>query len=654
MANSHEWTQLKASICLVEWYNACSFVGFRGQRPTASLEDRAGAKVLELLDSLDGVHCVVWMDNFYRRTVSSHPLRRQTGGMNTTVFAVLHTISLPPFTAFVGLHRWEEGGRVAARLVDKFSAKLDRLLDMVKATEWSDDNIRVPLDIHREGRPLQWKPLALTSDVIGSQVGLLNCFHLLQTIASTTTSPTPLLVDVNIHYRLQKMLFNPAYSKWDVAARLSRTPPVFAIWHVYKHCCVLVRRCFFSIFAFVERGAVTTALSGSAHLRNTELLVAAMMMLPMALKEELRRHVGQCADELKKLLPGVPEGDRAARKAFCVGVCDDVEDVRAEVVRCFCRLVVAEAVVDLVDYFAPCCFLLGWMTRKCHWEGRERRTGEFAWEHLALSLYVMRSCGGDGARHMEYYRSVVLAMASWTDWYQELPACCFSEEVCEAGLSRLSRSLGDHSHRSTVEDAMNLYLLVDPARPGKRHVGGQAVTERFLNEVVVRIRQVLDLPNLPLAYLPWRSGGMVAVEDWGFDVEFPMVCRKMDRSMLMADTLYAQRTLLSRTALSQDVEAAMDAHFDLVEDSRAHVRTNEAEVWLEDHPVRPVRVPRRSLGERVRPIRRVVRAHPIFEVLEPGHRGDEECGVELSVAAPVYEEPSQSSAGTRLVGVEEF
>ena len=87
-------------------------------------------------------------------------------------------------------------------------------------------------------------------------------------------APTPLLVDVNIHYRIQKMLFNRAYARWDVQGRLARSPPVFAVWHVYKFCCTMVRRTFFSVLAYVERGTVDGWLPGKPHLRNTEILLA--------------------------------------------------------------------------------------------------------------------------------------------------------------------------------------------------------------------------------------------------------------------------------------------------------------------------------------------------------------------------------------------
>ena len=56
-------------------------------------------------------------------------------------------------------------------------------------------------------------------------------------------------------------------------AALARTPPLFAVWHVYKFCCTLVRREFFTVLAYVERGVVKEWVPAKPHLRNTELIV---------------------------------------------------------------------------------------------------------------------------------------------------------------------------------------------------------------------------------------------------------------------------------------------------------------------------------------------------------------------------------------------
>ena len=56
----------------------------------------------------------------------------------------------------------------------------------------------------------------LTRDVVGSQVGLLDMLQFLSCFGEHCRTPTPLVVDINIHYRIQKLLFNRAYAQWNV------------------------------------------------------------------------------------------------------------------------------------------------------------------------------------------------------------------------------------------------------------------------------------------------------------------------------------------------------------------------------------------------------------------------------------------------------
>jgi hypothetical protein len=81
---------------------------------------------------------------------------------------------LPPFTRFVDIDRWDSGRTAAVHALTGFHDKFHRMLNQVVLGQWSDANIRVPLDVHRDGeRALQWKPYGLKAEGIGSQKGLL-------------------------------------------------------------------------------------------------------------------------------------------------------------------------------------------------------------------------------------------------------------------------------------------------------------------------------------------------------------------------------------------------------------------------------------------------------------------------------------------------
>jgi hypothetical protein len=426
-------------------------------RNSVSLASAAEKRFQEVVDSMAGVHCVLWMDNFYRKTASLHPVRRVSAGLNTTVVSLLHTQPLPPFSRFVDVHRWNVGARIARDALMRFSDRMADMIHEVRFTTWSDATLRVPLDIHRTGvRPLQWRSLAITSDVVGANTGLLAMIRFVLKCADCCAAPMPILVDINIHYRMLRLMFNKAYVEWDVLETLRKVPPLFGVWHAYKQVCIVVRREFFSIFAFLERGTVTGWQPGNAKLRNTELLIASLLMLTPDMKQFVRAFLTLSKRDLRVLLPGVPMVERRARSEFCQKAVSEGLVDEAEVVRLLSRLVVAEGLVDLLDFFAPCCFLMGWLVRSCHWAGRDRGTGEKAWDVVAIAVHVLRSCAIQKAKNNEYYRSLMILLAMWTTWHKELPGCCYSEEVCEAGLSRLSKMLGDLLQWQTLTDAMNL------------------------------------------------------------------------------------------------------------------------------------------------------------------------------------------------------
>ena len=150
-------------------------------------------------------------------------------------------------------------------------------MDLVRSfslEELGADSLRVPIDIPRDQvRTPQWMPLGVYDLRVGMQSDLVKVLqNVVQVVCGRARGPTPLLVDINIHYRLLRLMFNRAYVEWDVLGDMMQSPPVFGVWHAYKQCCKVVRREFFSCFAYLEKGTITAWQPANAHLRNTELL----------------------------------------------------------------------------------------------------------------------------------------------------------------------------------------------------------------------------------------------------------------------------------------------------------------------------------------------------------------------------------------------
>ena len=167
----------------------------------------------------------------------------------------------------------------------------------------------------------------------------------------------------------------------------------------------------------------------------------------------------------------------------------------AEALR-LCRLDVAvtEALCDVLLVWAPACFALGWRVRQCHWEHQAPGTGHRAREVLQMALLMLlhleapgRPSGGTPGRgdprrsfaRSEYVRTIAGALLQWEPWHDALPACCYSEEINEASLSRLGSAMRQHPEATSTAAVMDLYLLVRQGHAGYRKIEPGGVDEQW-------------------------------------------------------------------------------------------------------------------------------------------------------------------------------
>ena len=108
--------------------------------------------------------------------------------------------------------------------------------------------------------------------------------------------------------------------------------------------------------------------------------------------------------------------------------------------------------------------LMGYKVRECHFAGRDQYSAKNALDVLMLAYLFLKALEGPAARRTQYVRGILLQIVTWTNWHHGLPGACFSEEVNEAALGRLGRALGNNPQWSSVEDANDQYLLVQPGR----------------------------------------------------------------------------------------------------------------------------------------------------------------------------------------------
>ena len=100
------------------------------------------------------------------------------------------------------------------------------MLEQDLRPEW----VRVPLDIQRSDmRSLQWLPYALTEQTVSSQRDLLAILADLEALRIHTRRVLPLLVDMDIHYRIMKILYGLSSASWNYHAHLVQTPVLYGV-----------------------------------------------------------------------------------------------------------------------------------------------------------------------------------------------------------------------------------------------------------------------------------------------------------------------------------------------------------------------------------------------------------------------------------------
>ena len=112
--------------------------------------------------------------------------------------------------------------KVAARFVSGVQSIVEEDL--------SNDFIRVPLDVHRTGmRSLQWTPYMLTEQTVSSQTDLLRIIIDLESLQRHTRRALPLLVDMNIHYRLMKLIHGNSTAAFDMGMKMQMVPVLYGV-----------------------------------------------------------------------------------------------------------------------------------------------------------------------------------------------------------------------------------------------------------------------------------------------------------------------------------------------------------------------------------------------------------------------------------------
>lgn len=194
-----------------------------------NLEESASLAAVNLWKSCRDRQIVVWLDNWYRKRFGTDP--RQTDmSLNVSVLAILHITEVRLFEGHKSLGDMLNNIPNLVKGLSKVAARLISAVEVITDEDIQPQWIRVPLDIHREGmRSLQWTPYLLTEYSVSNQTDLMSILHDLQELQGHTKRTLPLLVDMDIHYRVMKLMYGQSTCTFDMALKLNQVPILFGV-----------------------------------------------------------------------------------------------------------------------------------------------------------------------------------------------------------------------------------------------------------------------------------------------------------------------------------------------------------------------------------------------------------------------------------------
>ena len=196
-----------------------------------------------------------WVDNFNKFRYSRNPNEDRDRCINATVLAVIpadgvrrgHWTGWPTVAEL-----WEQVdlcGRMLSTHHKQFSDRIRNLLEKGLTFQ----HIRVPCDLRRSGvTTVPWTPYRVVNADIKSTTGLVAALEHVLTLQRGTMGLCCMPTDVNIFWRVLRLVYCSQYITCNVMGELADCVPVLGIWHAYAHCVKKVYAHFLPLFAALE------------------------------------------------------------------------------------------------------------------------------------------------------------------------------------------------------------------------------------------------------------------------------------------------------------------------------------------------------------------------------------------------------------------
>ena len=485
--------------------------------------ERMCQRAMEVWDSLllgltQQCH-VIWFDNYYRRRRGHNPLEPDLS-LNCTAVALLPlSHPLPPHPGFTAIGDLFLRCRLLAQSIRKEYDALKGDIAILMDEGHDVSQIRAPLDFLRPAvvRP-PWRPFMLV-DYQTSKNADVACLlrELYDDVAGRSPNPTPLLLDEKIHHQLLRFMYGRGYQEWDAAALLRRMPPLFGVWHAYKQTVVQVWREFHPFFLYAVRGTISpgTTFPCKVSLRSIEATVAAMLRAYVAHRAEwkaafrtlvVRQKTLQSRVNAVRALDAIQSGASSSSVATGAGThsTESVEGMLARLQAMTTHIGHIESLEILLDQFLPALLLLGWMVRESHWASHDPGTGRIPRAILLRVVFIFTRLGERAPSRLEYFQALTCALLVSEPWNDQVPGAAYSEELCEAGLSRLGHACESHPQLKHTKEITNLYLL-SQCEDLPRSIRDSGVTRTLCSTVARNLALCYGSDRPVVSFVPWRA-----------------------------------------------------------------------------------------------------------------------------------------------------
>ena len=307
-------------------------------------------------------------------------------------------------------------------------------------------------------------------------------------------------------------MYGENYHKLSVQAGLNNFSFMYGVWHPYKFSCMHLYRKFFECFVYLERGSLPTGSQVVTHpkLAYVEKMIASLLLVVPVVIPILDKEI----DRVQAYWAGVltrgniyatrrvnedrnPEHERTwVKSIYATRRVNEAKMTRT-------RLDNLKQLRLLLGDYCAALFGVGCMVRECNWNGREYNTGLYGRTALQWVFCILMRLSPKDPHKIKYIKTVGVALMQWTSWHSVTPGVVYSEEFCEAFLSKVTHNLRVHSTRTSHEDYFDTFVLTKPCKNG--FVNKRGGVEQKVVEVFERRIRTFVSGNFLLPRIRWTS-----------------------------------------------------------------------------------------------------------------------------------------------------